>query len=334
MKFKDFIKKYWFLCILAIAAIVFVGMYASESIKNRQVYVQEKQVDGKYVAYTVNDKNGYADDLYNTLYDSYGISKSYLALSKAVIDASYETTAEMDTVAGYTAQNALMQLTEEQILEELYKNGYVNGVDDLKQYIIDGQKQQLMLSDYYKAHKDDVVANYVSENDPRKICHILIKVADVKEETDANGETIHTANPTEEEKAKLDEVLKALETKDFEEVAKEYSEDTSKDQGGYLGVVDKTNNTQFVTEFAKECLTLESGKTSEVITTQFGYHILYNKPATIDELLEESSFITLLNNTDPYIAVRVTKAQADKLGFTIEDQKLLKEIENILAEVQ
>ena len=120
-------------------------------------------------------------------------------------------------------------------------------------------KQQEVIKQYLLDNYDVEVEPKLADINPRKISHILIKVADVTESTDENGNTIHTANPTAEEQAKLDEVLKALETKSFEEVAKEYSEDSSAAIGGLIGIVDANNKSNYVAEFADASMNLNYG---------------------------------------------------------------------------
>lgn len=58
---------------------------------------------------------------------------------------------------------------------------------------------------------------------------------------------------------------------DFAALAKEKSKCPSKEKGGDLGLVSKG---QMVPEFDNAALTLEPGKTSDVVKTQFGYHVI------------------------------------------------------------
>ena len=95
MNFKELLKKYWFVGVVALALVVFIGAYGVDAYKNREVTVSSKTVDGKSVAYSVNDEFGYADDLYETLYSTNGLMMSFNAYQRAVLGKAYETTDEM-----------------------------------------------------------------------------------------------------------------------------------------------------------------------------------------------------------------------------------------------
>ena len=81
---KELLKKYWFIGVIAIALLVFVGIYAADAYKNREIVVNNKQTDGKYVAYTLDGEPVFADDLYSSLYDAGGLSQAVIAYERAV----------------------------------------------------------------------------------------------------------------------------------------------------------------------------------------------------------------------------------------------------------
>jgi peptidyl-prolyl cis-trans isomerase SurA len=74
-------------------------------------------------------------------------------------------------------------------------------------------------------------------------------------------------------KAKLDTVLKALKSgEDFAKVAMQYSDDTgSKQQGGDLNYFERR---MMVKEFDEAAFNLKVGQVSDVVKTNFGYHII------------------------------------------------------------
>jgi parvulin-like peptidyl-prolyl isomerase len=101
------------------------------------------------------------------------------------------------------------------------------------------------------------------------------------------------ADKKEAQRKTIDEVLKkARAGDDFAKLAKEYSEDPgSKDRGGEYTFGRK----QMVPEFETAAFSLATNQISDVITTQFGYHIikLYEKmPARKIELEKVSNEVT------------------------------------------
>lgn len=114
---------------------------------------------------------------------------------------------------------------------------------------------------------DDQIVSYINENldtynDARRSSHILFKVAD-----DATDEE------SAEVEAKAQEVLDKLNAGEveFADAAKEYSEDSSADDGGDVGW-DKL--TTFVTEYQDALSALSTGQMSGLVTTTYGYHII------------------------------------------------------------
>lgn len=97
-----------------------------------------------------------------------------------------------------------------------------------------------------------------------KPSHILIKF-------DANIED--NLKRDEDAKKKIDDIyVKVKAGEDFAKLAKEYSDDGSKTNGGLLGWVD--GNVSYVPEFKDAMLKLKAGEVSEPVKTAYGYHII------------------------------------------------------------
>ena len=82
------------------------------------------------------------------------------------------------------------------------------------------------------------------------------------------------ADPAAKKKARaeIDAVLKQAKSgADFGKLAQQHSQDGSAAQGGDLGYFNKG---QMVPAFDKVAFELKPGQISDVVTTQFGYHII------------------------------------------------------------
>jgi len=156
------------------------------------------------------------------------------------------------------------------------------------------------------SRKDIVISNYIEKN---IVPSITVTDEEIKKFYDENraglGEEPQVkashiligvdSSATPEVKAKAKEkaeaVLKDLKAgKDFAEAAKADSTCPSKDQGGDLGFFGKG---QMVPAFEQVAFALKPGEISEVVETQFGYHIIKliekkdAEPPKLEELKEK-----------------------------------------------
>jgi peptidyl-prolyl cis-trans isomerase D len=142
---------------------------------------------------------------------------------------------------------------------------------------------------YYQAHQKDFQVP-----DEVKVRHILIKVpagADAK--TDAAA------------KQKAEDLLKQIKAGgDFAALAKANSDDPgSKEQGGDLGMIQRGVT---VPAFEKAAFSLQPGQVSDLVKTQFGYHIL-----KVEE--KQTAHLKPLDEVKPQIVATLTRqAEADQ----------------------
>ena len=329
MDFKDIFKKFWFVMLIGLVFLVYVVVLIVQTVQAQPYEVKGLEKDGQAVVYTVDDDTYYfADDLYNDLYDMYGMNDVWMSFYKSVVRNGVETTDTLNNYASYLAQYYLSNGDTSSIDSSLKSYGYSGGIDDLTAYFLDQSKVTQLLSDWLIAHYDEYVAPVVETSNPKKISQILIKVADVTETENADGTTTHTANPTEDEQKKLDDVLAALESgEDFADVAEEYSDDSSASNGGLLGIVTTESVENYVTEFKDECLAIQPGETSEVITTSYGYHIIKCEEPAQDELTSDTSFISEIKEVYPNVELQCIMDKADELGYVLYDETLKEEID-------
>ena len=112
---------------------------------------------------------------------------------------------------------------------------------------------------------DREIERYYNENNPRfstpeqvQASHILFKTGPEVDETEI--------------RAKAESVLaQARSGADFAELATEHSEDTSSENGGDLGFFGRG---QMVPEFDQTAFTLPIGDISDLVKTQYGFHII------------------------------------------------------------
>jgi len=328
MNTKELIKKYWFIGVVAIVLIAFIGLYAVDTYKNREITVNSKQIDGKYVAYTLDDQPVYADDLYESLYDAGGLSQVVVAYERAVLNAAYETTEEMNNIAANSASSILSSYSQSYIISSLESMGYYNGIDDLTQYYVDAQKQEMMIKEYVSANTEEYLSPLVGTNG-RIIYHILVK-CDTTPVNDEEGNIIaYEANPTQEQTDKLNEVLAYLQDENnrFEYAAYQYSEDTgSAQQGGYIGMINEENAEIYDQMFAKASHELEENEVSEPIVSSFGYHIIKNAGSSTENILNDFYYLSELENNYPTLALKAIMLKAEELGFEIKDEDIKAQI--------
>ena len=120
-------------------------------------------------------------------------------------------------------------------------------------------------------------------------------------------------------RAKIDGVLKRVRAgEDFAALAKEHSDDGSKDQGGDLGFFTKG---QMVPAFDAAAFALKPGEISDVVTTQFGYHII--------KMVERREATTVpLEKVQPQILQYLSEQKKrDRVNVFIEEVKKRAKIE-------
>ena len=120
--------------------------------------------------------------------------------------------------------------------------------------------------------------------------------------------------PTDEEKEKIKKVDEALaENNSFADVASLYSDDSSKQQGGSVGVMDKDTN--FVKEFKEAALNLNKGEVSKWVTTEYGQHLILVDETDFKKLLNDSEFFQEMTTEHSDEISGIMWKQAEDLGI-------------------
>jgi peptidyl-prolyl cis-trans isomerase C len=151
---------------------------------------------------------------------------------------------------------AAQGLTEEVFRKELEKGAKVNRlVEQACSEVADPTEDEVAA--FYEAHKSEYV------EPPQVLCqHILVKSeqGDLPEAKSAAFEKIRAIRE------------RIVDGADFAEEAKNHSDCPSKAEGGSLGWFGRG---MMVPEFDKAAFEMKKGEVSDIVTTQFGYHIIY-----------------------------------------------------------
>lgn len=182
-----------------------------------------------------------------------------------------------DALAAWFAESKERYKTDPQTKLEYLSFTFDEVADKIK---VDEDK----IASYYKENLGDF-----QETEQRHARHILFKA------TPEDNDELHR-----KQAAKAEEILqKARNGEDFAELAKQYSEGPSKDNGGDLGYF---ASGQMVPAFNEAVFNLTPSQISEVVKTRFGYHIIKLediKPASTKSLDEvRAQIVTTLQRKE------------------------------------
>lgn len=154
---------------------------------------------------------------------------------------------------------------------------------------------------YYEAHKDEFATPLQLQ-----ASHILV-------DTESQAKEI---------------LQKLADGADFAQLAKQYSKDPSKEKGGDIGYFRRG---QLIPEFENACFALEVGNISDIVKTQFGYHII-RLTDRVEPRIRESTEVK-----DEI--VRDLKGQAEREGFehlisNLRSKSRIKINDELLKEVE
>lgn len=217
---------------------------------------------------------------------------------------------------------------EEALKEQIYAYYGITDIDKFKDIIRLNYYRTEAVNDYAKKSvTDKQIQKYYDENVYGDISckHILITPA-------------VTDNMSDEDKTKADkealqkakDIIKKLKNgESFDDLAKEYSDDTSnKDKGGDLGYF---NTGDMLEEFEKAAFALKKGKyTTTPVKTKYGYHIILKtdekeKPSLEDKKEEIiKTLVSEAKSNDTALSINALVELRKEYGMNIEDDEMSK----------
>ena len=217
---------------------------------------------------------------------------------------------------------------EESLKEQIYAYYGITDIDKFKDIIRLNYYRTEAVNDYAKKSvTDKQIQKYYYENVYGDISckHILITPAVTD---DMSDEDKTKADKEALQKAK--DIIKKLKNgESFDDLAKEYSDDTSnKDKGGDLGYF---NTGDMLEEFEKAAFALKKGKyTTTPVKTKYGYHIILKtdekeKPSLEDKKEEIiNTLVSEAKSNDTALSINALVELRKEYGMNIEDDEMSK----------
>lgn len=239
--------------------------------------------DGSELIIEMDGLNMTVDEFYQDLKDTYGTYTLINSIDNLLLNKVYETDTDMKT----KIESQITALKDQFGSDFEDAISYYYGVSTEKQlynYIETAYKRELATKDYAETQIDEEdIEKYYEEKaiGDIKASHILIK-------SDATNDMTDEEKEEAEEKAleTAKEIIKKLDKGEkFEDLAEEYSDDSSASDGGNVGYF---NRGDMVSEFEEAAIKLKVNEyTKEPVKSQYGYHIILKTDQKDKPKLEE-----------------------------------------------
>ena len=252
------------------------------------------------------------NELYEAVKDDYALTALVNLVDQKILEKEYKDKVEE---AKKYAENNIVQLESyygDQLVDAISQNTEYRSVEAYQNYIYVSYLQNLAIEDYCK---DQITEKEIKKYYDKeivgdiKVSHILI-TADVTDDmTDEEKK-----NAESEAKDKVEAIIAELKKTDKKEIAEKFAElakeksmdETTKDNGGSLGFINKNTLSSEYDELVTAAYNLKDGKYStKVVTTEIGYHVVLRtetkeKAALNDvkeDIVEELAATYLSKNT-------------------------------------
>ena len=281
-----------------------------------------------------------ADALYEELRDKYGISVLVDMIDHQLFDEKYKTDeTEEETINAQIEQmKAQYNNDEEAFNAAITQYLGVEDENELRDMLSLEYKRNLAIEDHVQdSIADDEIQKYYDDEiiGDMSVRHILISPDTNDDMTDEEKEAAE-----EDAKKQAEDLIKQLDDgADFEELAKEYSDDTgSAEDGGFIDYFNKDDNMDEA--FLNASIDLEEGEyTKEPVQSSFGYHIILkvdqkDKPE-LDEVRDDikETLAEEKLNEDPTLMYNALIEIREEAGIEFNDDSLKKDYDELMQQL-
>ena len=281
-----------------------------------------------------------ADALYEELRDKYGISVLVDMIDHQLFDEKYKTDeTEEETINAQIEQmKAQYNNDEEAFNAAITQYLGVEDENELRDMLSLEYKRNLAIEDHVQdSIADDEIQEYYDDEiiGDMSVRHILISPDTNDDMTDEEKEAAE-----EDAKKQAEDLIKQLDDgADFEELAKEYSDDTgSAEDGGFIDYFNKDDNMDEA--FLNASIDLEEGEyTKEPVQSSFGYHIILkvdqkDKPE-LDEVRDDikETLAEEKLNEDPALRYNALIEIREEAGIEFNDDSLKKDYDELMQQL-
>lgn len=296
--------------------LLFTGCSKSVKISN-----------GEEVVASVNGRDFTANELYDAMKNQYGTSILINLVDTYIANEEIKDDEEASVYADSLVQQYKLQYQQSNMDfdQDLARAGY-SSVDAFKEVLISDYKMNEVTKNYLKDEvTDKEVEKYYNEkiSEELDVKHILI-APEVKDGATADEKA--SAETSAYNKA-VDLIKKLDEGADFEQLAKENSDDSASAVNG--GVINNVTKEGYVKEFYNAAYALESGKyTKEPVKSEYGYHIIYlvqkKEKESLDNLKDtiKDSIVTEKLQSDQTLSNKAWDKIRSKYNLNIADTTL------------
>ena len=234
------------------------------------------------------------NELYTAVKDDYALQALINLVDKKILEEKYSDKIEETKKSVETSMEQLEAAYGDSLLQALQQNGF-SSEEAYKEALYVNFLQNLAVEDYCKGKITDKEIEKYYEDEivgDIKVSHILI-TADVTDDMTDEEKEAKENEAKEKIESIIDELNKTSKDKvadKFAELAKEYSMDeTTKNNGGSFGFINKDTLSDQYDELVKAAYKLKDGTYStDVITTEIGYHVILRtetkEKAALDEV--------------------------------------------------